>query len=652
VANNRRKKRHSKAVRPSIAAAASRSGQLVNTPLGPAAGVQQLTPAALNALTNAPAGMEFAPLPRDPRDDNPFGPLPPLVPQALDQARRDTGRPEPRLSEYDPAWNIPGSGRRRVPWRVLREASTDVDLLRLCIQIRKSHVSGLDWAWTLSDTAVEQAMLTGKHASRLDAEGALREQMQPEIARLTAFWERPWRSNNLTFKQWVDLILEEVLVLDALAVYPRMTLGGQLLDLEVLDGSTVKPLRDWRGALPTPPMPAYQQELYGFPRGEFTATVVDTPDGQVVPGAFLADQLYYFRSVPLTHTPYGMSAVERALISARLYLMRQGWMLAEYDDGASPNTWLTADSMVANLGNEPFTAQKRGEYQRALNDELRGNTRERQRIQIAPPGFDLKWPQSIDSKYKPDYDQHLITLMAAHLDITMAELGFMQSGGLGSSGFHEGQEDVQNRKATLPTCRMLSEIIVELSRSYLGAPKELTFKFLGLEQEDEAAQDTVAQGRVASGRMTLNEDRDRQGKPRYAFPEADMPQLQTQRGIVFIEGASEAAPPGELVMPAQAPPDDSPDGGPQAPAGGDEAEDGTQQGAKPTKKPPASVGKATPVQAAEIASFRRYLTKAGAAPSRPFLFKTMTIREALGCGALDPDDIGTKATFESLLPKA
>ena len=33
-----------------------------------------------------------------------------------------------------------------------------------------------------------------------------------------------------------------------------------------------------------------------------------------------------------------------------------------------------------------------------------------------------------------------------------------------------------------------------------------------------------------------------------------MPMLQLQRGVVFLEGASEQAPPGELVSPAQAPP--------------------------------------------------------------------------------------------------
>jgi hypothetical protein len=622
-----RNRRKYKAVHPSIAARAGRPNTPVVVP-------QQYTMAALNTLTSAPAGAEMVPLPRDPRDDNPFGPLSALVPQPLDQARRDTGRPEPRLSEYDTGWNLPGSGRRRVAWRVLREAAREVDLLRRCIQIRKSHISGLKWAWTLSESAVEQAMLDGKHTSRLDAEGELRERMQSEIARLTQFWERPWRANNLTFKQWVDLILEEILVLDALAIYPRLTLGGQLLDLEVLDGSTVKPLRDWRGALPVPPFPAFQQEIYGFPRGEFTATTIDTPNGVVVPGAFQADQMYYFRSVPFTDTPYGMSQVEQALISARLYLMRQGWLLAEYDEGASPNTWLVPDKDVANLGNEPFTAQKRREWQQALNDELRGNTRERQRMQLAPPGFNLAWPQSIDSKYRPDYDQHLITIMSSHLDITMAELGFSMTGGLGATGFHEGQEDVQYRKATLPTCRMLTEIIVELSRLYLGAPAELTFKFLGLEEEDEAAQDAVAEARVQGGRMTLNEDRDRQGKPRYTFPEADMPMLMTARGIVFIEGSSQTAASGEMVSPAQAPPD-TPDGD-QQDLGDDEDE---QQDDAP------KLGKASPVKAAEIAAFNRFLTKAGRTPSRPFLFKSMTASEAIARKVVGAGDIGVTAAF-------
>jgi hypothetical protein len=48
---------------------------------------------------------------------------------------------------------------------------------------------------------------------------------------------------------------------------------------------------------------------------------------------------------------------------------------------------------------------------------------------------------------------------------------------------------------------------------------------------------------MATGVVTLNERRDALGKPRYDFPEADMPMIITQRGIVYLEGASEQAPP-------------------------------------------------------------------------------------------------------------
>jgi hypothetical protein len=50
---------------------------------------------------------------------------------------------------------------------------------------------------------------------------------------------------------------------------------------------------------------------------------------------------------------------------------------------------------------------------------------------------------------------------------------------------------------------------------------------------------------------TLNQRRDALGLPRYDFAEADMPMIVTQRGIIFLEGSSEQAPPGTMIGPAQ-----------------------------------------------------------------------------------------------------
>ena len=47
-------------------------------------------------------------------------------------------------------------------------------------------------------------------------------------------------------------------------------------------------------------------------------------------------------------------------------------------------------------------------------------------------------------------------LMVAHFDLTIAKLGFTEAKGLGSSGYHEGQEDVEDRKSTRPWLRWIS----------------------------------------------------------------------------------------------------------------------------------------------------------------------------------------------------
>ena len=624
-----------KAVSPGIASRAGRPNTPVMIPLAD----------ALNAMTPSPF-MRIDALPRDPYDRVPFGPQNPMAPSPIGPLREDTGRPEPWLSEYEVGWNLPGADYRLVPWQVLRDAARNIDILRRCIEVRKRHVVSLKWAWTVSEDAVEQALLErGGKGNRRDVEAELREQLAPEIARLTAFWKKPWRANNLNFKQWASMLLEEHLVVDAVAIYPQMTYGGDCLNLEIVSGSTIKPLRDWRGALPQPPFPAYQQILYGFPRGEFTATIEDTPNGKVAPGAFAADQLYYYRGTPFAETPYGLSAVEQALISARLYLKRQGWMLAEYDDGVTPNTWLIPPENTAAALGEPFTVPKRREWESAINDELAGNTKLRHRAKITPPGFKPQQMSTVAEQYKPDYDYYLIRILAAHMDVTLPEINITEPGGLGASGYHEGQEDVQNRIGTRPTVATVEDIVNDVSAQFLRKPAQLEFKMLGLESEDEAAADAVAESRVASGRMTLNEDRDRTGQPRYPFAEADMPMLQTGRGVVFLEGASQTAPPGELVMPAQditgpgGPPGASPAPAPAAAAGHDDQDEDEAEG-KPARGAKALAG---PEAWAEVAAYRKWLAKGGRI--RQFKFEHLTAAAALQAGVIPLEDIGITATF-------
>lgn len=561
--------------------------------------------AMLQAVSVAPqVGGAMTPLPRtDPRVA--FGPGVPLIPDAIDPLRPDTHRPEPRFNEYPVSSNLPGVTDRLVPWKVLRDAAEQGGIPRRCIEIRKNEVATLDWAITISKGAVAAAQAGHPSMARADVEADLRKRLGSEIARCSTFWEKPDPGQDEDTIEWLSKLLEDHFVLDAVAIYPRLTFSGGLYALEILDGATIKVLRDWRGGRPQPPQPAFQQLLWGFPRGEFIADVDE--DGQVING-YRPDQLIYKRRNVRSTTPYGYSAVEQALGDIDVWLRRHQWIRAEYTDGTLPVGWLKASADTA------WTPQQTLEYERMLNDTYAGQTLERHRLRILPPGFETEMLGEIAEKYRPDYDLYLLKLVASHFDTTIAELGFTEPGGLGSTGYHEGQADVQQRKATLPTLRWLQKLITSISRAHLGMPVELEFKFLGLEEEDEAAADAVADARVSSGRMTYNEDRDRMGLPRYPFPEADMPIVKTQRGVIFLEGASQLAPPGDLIEPPQAPKN----------TGNSANSDGEQE---PAQQP--SRGEAVKT---ELAAFNRWARR-NPSPRRPFTFETVTKADA-------PDLIG------------
>ncbi|MFJ2630838.1 phage minor head protein [Streptomyces sp. NPDC087422] len=594
-----------KAVSPATTPAATfTAAQVASVANAAARGGQQVTGMAV-------------PLPRtDPQVA--FGPGVPLFPAAIDPPRPDTGRPEPRFNEYPVTSNLPGVSDRLVPWKVLRDAADAGGLPRRCIEIRKAEVTTLDWAVTITKQAVE-AEQHHTDKPRSEVEGALRERLSGDIARCTRFWEQPDPGQGESFAEWLGKLLEEQLVLDAVAIYPRLTYGGDLYALEILDGSTIKVLRDHRGGRPAPPDPAFQQLLWGFPRGEFIA---DTDaDGTVLAG-YASDRLVYKRRNVRAHTPYGYSAVEQALEDVDVWLRRRKWIRDEYTEGTLPTGWITSN------GQSQWTPQQVREYETDLNDTYSGGTAARHRLRVLPPGMDLETQGDVAERYKPEYDLFLVKQIAAHFDVTIAELGFTETGGLGSTGWHEGQADVQQRKATLPTLRWLQQLLTDVSRKHLGMPAELEFRFLGLEEEDAAAADAVAGARLKDGRITRNEDRDRMGMPRFDFPEADMPMVQTGRGLVFLNGAAKLAPPGEVVGPVLGPPqaDADADGVLDAPHGPDT--DVRKPGASGESNGPAGDdGDREEAVKAELAAYRRWARK-NPHPARNFAFTTVTKADA------------------------
>lgn len=499
-------------------------GQVEKGPNLPAGAVTLTeTQMRLNALNQLAQNYgNSTPLPRNPwLAGVPFGPGSPITPGAINPVRED-GRPDPRRYEFQVAQNINITETRLVPFKTLRASADQIDILRRCIEVIKNKVTGLEWDITLGTDASEKIAATsgGDHVRAM---AKAREKYTDEITRMRQFWENPDRSNGLTFSDWLMIALEEILVVDAWAIWPQRAVNGDLYGLQILDGTTIKPLLDDRGMRPMPPTAAFQQILYGFPRAEFTAN----DDDPKADGEFTSDDLQYLVRNRRTTSVYGFSPTERALPLADIYLRRQQWIRAEYTDGVLPELMFTTDE---NWGTNPDLLRA---YENIFNDDLAGQTQQRKRLRLLPAGMTPVQFEAYGEKFKDTLDDYLITSICGHYGVQPAEIGFSPKGGLGGAGFEEGRAESAEAIGTQPLVNWISKMLTNISYTYLGMPRELEFKLMTSKRLDNESNARKSQIEVTSGGKTINERRSELGLPLLDTPQADMPILQAG-GSTFL----------------------------------------------------------------------------------------------------------------------
>jgi hypothetical protein len=551
-------------------------------------------------------------LPRAPFSSTvPFGPGNPIIPGAINPVNPLTGRPEPRRYEYQVAQNINIVPTRLVPFSTLRDAGDSIDILRRCIEVTKAKMSGLDFDIVLGSDASEKiAAESGGDHVRAMAKARIK--YTEEINRLRTFWENPDKANGYTWNDWINIAIEDILVIDALAVYPQPTVGGDLYGFQILDGSTIKPLIDDRGMRPMSPNAAFQQILYGFPRSEFAATEEDPK----ADGEFTSDQLAYMVRNRRSTTVYGFSPVERALPLADIYLRRQQWIRAEYTDGVMPELMFTTDE---DWGTNPDLLLA---YERILNDDLAGQTEQRKRARLLPKGLTPIVNEGYGEKFKDTLDDYLVTSICGHFGVQPAEIGFSPKGGLGGAGFSEGQAENGEALGIGPLANWISKQLTNLSYTYLGMPRELEFKLLTSQRMDTEENARKNEIEVRSGGKSINERRSELGLPLLDTPQADMPILATG-GAVYLfspDGLIDAA------TASLAPTLSGPDATPDAPTTPD-----------PLEQEPATEVKPEDEEVNEVKAFMKWAAKGKRA--RLFEFKSLDpiVGDALNRCAFDGD---------------
>jgi hypothetical protein len=390
----------------------------------------------------------------------------------------------------------------------------------------------MDWSFKVDESVIAQIM-NEQNCSHAKASRIARDEYAEELDRLRLFWENPYPDLGRGWVEWLTEFLWQHYAFDGVPVYARYTIGKDILGFEIIDAPTIKVLLDNRGAVPTPPNPAYQQVLWGFPRGEYQAT--PEADGEFFAGPgrgneYLRDQLSYFVRNRRTWSPYGFSAVEEAVPAATLYLERQKWMNSEYASGTMPMTFMVTDS-------DEMDIRKLAEFERLFNDKLMGSATERHRVKVLPKGFHPQAMPTVDERYKSDYDEFIIKRIGSAFGVSPSQLGVVPRSGLGGKGEHDGEMDQSETVSLKPMIGFITEVINSLCRRYLGSDKNVTFAMQNSELvQNQLEQAKALQASINSGAKTLNDVRGELGLPLYEMPEADEPFVETPNGPVFLRG--------------------------------------------------------------------------------------------------------------------
>jgi hypothetical protein len=234
-----------------------------------------------------------------------FGPGEPVAPVVPE----DT--PE-RLWDFPFAWNTyrtsdnaKSQDARGVTFTQLRMLSYQTHV-RAVIETVKDKQSKIDWTFTLEPAPGEPKAQTEKRA-RSDS----------RVAEVAKFFETP--DGEHEFAEWIRLLLEDVIVLDALSIVKQDTISGVPLAFEIFDGATMLPLLDIGGRTPRPPEWAYQQYIKGIPFANFTT-----------------DEMLYAPRNPRAGHVFGFGPVEQLLFYINIAMRKDASRLAHYTDGNVP----------------------------------------------------------------------------------------------------------------------------------------------------------------------------------------------------------------------------------------------------------------------------------------------------------------------------
>ncbi len=411
-----------------------------------------------------------------------FGPQQPMPPVAPPEVAG-------RQFDYPSGYNLNLGPRAYEPtgFAELRALADAYDLLRLVIETRKDQMERLAWSIRRRD---------GKPDGK-----------DPRLAAIASFFARPDKLHG--WSRWLRMLLEDLLVIDAPALYLRRTFGGALHALEPLDGATIKRVIDDFGRTPSPPQAAYQQVLKGMPAVNYAA-----------------DELLYRPRNLRSHKAYGFSPVEQVQVTVNIALRRQLYQLQYYTEGNVPEALIGVP--------DSWNPDQIRQFQAFWDGLHEGNSAERRHAKFVPGGVAKTFIPTREPVLKDVFDEWLARVVCFAFSIPPN--AFVQQMNRATA---ESAQDAALEEGLLPLKRWVKDLVDEVIAAEFAAP-DLEFAWSDDQESDPEKAAQIAAEYVKAGIKSVNEVRAELGLA--PVPGGDLPMLMTAQGPVPLDRQPGADP--------------------------------------------------------------------------------------------------------------
>ena len=359
------------------------------------------------------------------------------------------------------------------------------------------------------------------------------------------FFRRP--DGKLSYGQWTRKYLDDLFVIDAPTLYMDRSVGGKLLQAQVLDGATIFPLIDDTGRRPDSLVdvgpnglsydrrqPAFQQIIYGLPMVNLSE-----------------DEIIYGMMRPRPELPiFGYSPVEQIMTEATEAIRKTFYQLEFWRSGSMPELIITVP--------DAWTPRQIATFQAHFDALLSGQLTLKSKVRFVPGGmkpFDIK--NASGESLWSQRDELLVRLCCYAFSVSPTPFVHQTNRATANAA-----QEAADAEGLYPLMSYYKDDVMDAIIQEKFGYEDIEFVFLPRAEPDQAKQATIHQVQLDEGIRSRNDIRGELGLE--PIEGGDVITIKTGAAVVRLDQIIS----GDALMPGAPAPSNNPRPAPPTPPSG------------------------------------------------------------------------------------